>query len=98
MPAVKLYVLPCLLALLGAGLLLALIRNLSLARKPLQFGQATVVATLPEGKAAFRLFDGQTITLEVEPKLLEKLHEGDYGRASYCSNRLLTWQQTPQNS
>ncbi len=78
----QLYILLCLLALLGAGLLAGAIRSRMLAKKPLQFGQATVVA-LGESTASFELFDGQIITLAADPKLLRMLHEGDYGRLTY---------------
>lgn len=84
----QLYILPCLLALLGAGLLAGAIRSRMLAKKPLQFGQATVVAR-GENSASFELFDGQVIELAVEPKLLCKLHTGDYGRLTYRGGTFL---------
>lgn len=96
MQGVQVYILPCLLALLGAGLTLALIRSTALSRRPLQFGQATVVATGQEGKASFELFDGQIIELTVAPERLRALHVGDYGRLSYYgdSRLLVTWQKS----
>ena len=96
MPVVKLFVIPCAMALLGGTLLFGLIRSLTLSRRPLQFGQATVVA-LGTGSASFSLFDGQVIDLTVEPKRLSALQVGDYGRLSYYGDSLLlvSWQRTP---
>ena len=85
MLTVKLFVLPGLLVGMVLGLAALLLRSRYLRRRPLQFGQATVVA-LGEGSASFALFDGQILVLEVGRTALRV---GDYGRLTYRAGKFL---------
>ena len=82
---VKLYVLPGLLIGMVLGLAALLLRSRYLQRRPLQFGQARVVA-LGEGRASFELFDGQILELDTGKTALRV---GDYGRLTYRAGKFL---------
>lgn len=79
-----LYLLP--VAALVLGLLGWFLYSCDLGRRPVMFGQATVVA-LGEGRAAFELFDGQIIELTMGRKAA--LRVGDHGRLTYRAGRFL---------
>ena len=78
------YLLP--VAALVLGLMGGFLYSCDLGRRPVMFGQAKVVA-LDEGRAAFRLFDGQVIELALGRKAV--LRVGDHGRLTYRAGRFL---------
>ena len=81
-----LYILPGTVIGVVLGLTLWFLRSRELRRRPIMFGQATVVA-LGEGTASFELFDGQIIELSVSDDAI--LHVGDYGRLTYRAGQFL---------
>lgn len=80
------YILPGAVICLLLGLAIWFLRSCDLRRRPVMFGQATVVA-LGEGTASFELFDGQVIELSLSADT--SLHVGDYGRLTYRAGRFL---------